>query len=109
MFQTYTGKLEQPLLERFIPFLQVILFTILVQVGITGIFILFSMYSQSFFQFQVENIWLLIVAFIVTITTEICIFCCEFGRKHPVDMILTCVFTLAESYIVSFIASVTGQ
>ena len=35
-------------------------------------------------------------------------FCCAGGRKFPQNVICTAIFTLCESYIVSFFASATG-
>jgi len=68
-----------------------------------------SMLSQAFFAFQLQNIWLFFVAIGLTFFIEIYIFCCDGGRTYPSNMVLLGLFTICEGYIVSFIASATGQ
>jgi hypothetical protein len=46
-------------------------------------------------QFQIDNFVLMYVALGIMIATEITIFCCEAGRKHPYNMVALGIFTLA--------------
>ena len=43
------------------------------------------------------------------LTTEIIIFCCPAGRKHPINLIMLLIFTLCESYIVSYICAIVAE
>ena len=43
------------------------------------------------------------------ITTEIAIFCCSVGRKHPYNLIALALFTLGEAYMVSFISALVAD
>ncbi len=43
------------------------------------------------------------------LVTEIMIFCFEAGRKHPYNLIALGVFTLAQAYLVSFIAAIVAD
>lgn len=54
-----------------------------------------STYSKGFMQFQIDNFVLMYVALGIMIATEITIFCCEAGRKHPYNMVALGIFTLA--------------
>ena len=67
------------------------------------------MYSNAFLMFQINNQWLMWVCFSLMIVSEIAILCCQVGRTPPVNMVLLLIFTLCESYMVSFICSVTGK
>lgn len=67
------------------------------------------MTSVAFFNFQLANIWLFYVSLVMAIVIEIYMFCCQGGRTSPSNYICVGLFTLAESYIVSFICSVTGK
>lgn len=53
-----------------------------------------SMGSLNFFKFQMENVMLFYLAFVGAIVTEIWIFCCAGGKKYPLNVILTVIFTL---------------
>lgn len=68
-----------------------------------------SMYSFAFFKFQIDNPLLFILAIITCIIIEIYMFCCQGGRKYPQNIILTSIFTICQSYTVSFISSATGM
>lgn len=67
------------------------------------------MMSKAFFTFQLQHIGLFYVCVILALVVEIYVFCCAGGRKSPQNVICTIIFTLCESYVVSFIASVTGE
>lgn len=43
------------------------------------------------------------------IATEIAIFCCSVGRKHPYNLIALGLFTLGEAYMVSFISAIVAD
>ena len=64
-----------------------------------------SYYNFYFFVFQINNQWLMWVSFVVLIITEITIFCCPAGRKHPINIILLLIFTLCESYSISYLCA----
>lgn len=68
-----------------------------------------SMVSKAYFMFQVQNTWLIWTCVAATLFIEIYIFCCDGARTFPANMIFLGVFTFCEGYIVSFIASATGQ
>ena len=95
--------------KRSTPSSQVNMEFIKVQLLITTIMTLFSLYSESYFLFQIQHIGLFYVAVVLALIIEIYIFCCEGGRKFPQNMVLTFLFTLCEGYIVSFVASITGK
>lgn len=50
----------------------------------------------------------MIVCLIGMITSQIWIMCCDGGRHYPKNMILLAVFTLCESYCVSYICGITA-
>lgn len=52
--------------------------------------------------------WLFFVAMVVAIFIECYMFCCGGGRTSPSNMVCLAIFTLAESYIVSFISAITA-
>lgn len=68
-----------------------------------------SMFSNSFLKFQVENIWLILMAMMITLVIP-CLVCCkeDIFRKVPTNYIILAVFTLCESYIVGFICGLTN-
>jgi FtsH-binding integral membrane protein len=70
---------------------------------------LLSMYSQSFFKFQMENAWLIIFSFLVTLILP-CLGLCftDMFRKVPSNYIFLFTFTFFESYIVSCICGMTS-
>lgn len=67
------------------------------------------MTSHAFFMYQVGNMWLFYVALVTAIFIQLYMFCCQGGRTSPSNVICVGLFTLAESYIVSFICSITGK
>lgn len=76
------------------------------QLLITFFFVLIAFLSDSFQQFQRDNVWLVIVCAVVTLITIYALACYrKIARSVPINYILLLVFTLAESYIVSYIAS----
>ena len=78
---------------------------VLVTVLMTGL----SISSTAFFTFQLTHIPLFYVCMVLAIAVEIYVFCCSGGRKFPYNLLCTVIFTLCESYVVSFIASLTGS
>lgn len=68
-----------------------------------------SMASTSFFQFQLNNIWLFIFAMLLTLILPCFVFCFSSLLKEvPKNYIFLGVFTLCESYLVSFICGMTN-
>ena len=90
-------------------FIQRVYTILAIQILVTVVMTEFSMLSFSFFKFQIENTALFFLAIVVCVVCQIWMFCCQGGRKYPQNIILTSVFTLAESYIVSFICAATGM
>jgi protein lifeguard len=80
-----------------------------VQISVTILFTALSMASTAFFAFQLANIWLFYVSIVMILIIEIYMFCCQGGRTSPSNYICVGIFTLAESYVVSFICSITGK
>ena len=68
-----------------------------------------SYYSLNFLLFQIENYWLMWTCVGLLLTTEIIIFCCPAGRQHPINLIMLLIFTLCESYIVSYICAIVAN
>jgi FtsH-binding integral membrane protein len=93
---------EKTLLKRYIQFLQVSNPHILVQLILTAGMCCASLYSLTFLIFQIENNWLMWVCLSMMIVSEIAILCFPAGRKHPINLILLTIFTLCESYFLSF-------
>ena len=65
-----------------------------------------SLISDTYAQWQQNNIWLLIVCLVIYIALAIVIVCCkQVSRSVPGNYILLTVFVITLSYIVSVIAS----
>lgn len=79
-----------------------------VQILITVAMCFVSYYVRPFLEFQVTNQWLFWVCFTLMILTEVGIFCVPAGRRPPVNMILLFLFTLCESYFVSYICAIVA-
>jgi protein lifeguard len=79
------------------------------QLLMTTIMCLFSMYSKSFFQFQAENFGLLLFSILMTAILP-CLSLCfnDLFRKVPHNYIFLTTFTFFESYLVSFICGATN-
>jgi hypothetical protein len=55
---------------------------------------------------MINNYWLLIIAIITLIFTEITLICCrKVARKVPINYILLLIFTLCESYLLADICA----
>jgi FtsH-binding integral membrane protein len=79
-----------------------------IQLAITVLFCIISMSSLQFRKFQLENIAIFIICLVVSIVLPCVIVCFqETMRKYPQNYIILFTFTLAESYVVSFICSRT--
>ena len=77
-----------------------------IQLSITVSFVLLNMFNQNFAAFQKTNVWLFWVSFVVSLISIIVLACVPgVTTKFPINGILLTIFTLAESYIVSFICS----
>lgn len=79
------------------------------QIAVTVFFSVLSMTSHAFFMYQLTNMWLFYVTLFIAIFIQLYMFCCQGGRTSPSNFICVGLFTLAESYIVSFICSITGK
>jgi FtsH-binding integral membrane protein len=79
------------------------------QMLLTTFMCFLSMFSKTFLKFQVENIWLILLAMVGTIVIP-CLVCCkeDLFRQVPTNYIILGVFTLLESYIVGFICGLTN-
>ena len=74
------------------------------QLTATAIICLFATVSDAFFEFQLNNFWIYIVAAIGTIVTYsmlVCSCCGNYQREYPMNMILLGIFTLCEAYTLS--------
>ena len=78
------------------------------QMLLTTFMCFLSMYSKSFFKFQVENIWLILLASVGTIAPCLSCYTEDLFRKVPSYYIIRGVFTLLESYILGFICGMTN-
>ena len=76
---------------------------------ITGAFSIWSINSTLFLLFQNNNMWLMVVSLVGMIVSQVWILCCNGGRDYPKNMILLAIFTLCESYFVSFICGLTAN
>ena len=72
----------------------------------TFLFVLIAFLSPEFREFQQKTLWLMIVCMVLTIVLTYALGCYRsVARSVPLNYILLAIFTLAESYLVSFIAS----
>lgn len=80
-----------------------------VQLTFTFLMCLVSHLSQSFNMFQIANPGFLWISLIGTVVTMICIMCFRsLARNVPTNYILLGIFTLCESYMISFICGATN-
>ena len=68
-----------------------------------------AMYSEQFMIFQINNQWLLWVSIAFLFISEIIVLCVPFGRRMPWNYVFLLIFTLSESYLVSWACSYTAQ
>jgi len=81
---------------------------LIAQLAVTTIMCTFSMTSQSWAEFQQNNLWLMWFSLIITLTSMIVLVCVPgFVRKVPANYIVTGVFTICEGYLVSLICATT--
>lgn len=79
------------------------------QLFLTVLFCIFSMTSKAFLEFQVRNVALFIVCLIGSLVIMVLLFCFDYlVRKVPNNYIMLGLFTLFESYMVSFICGVSN-
>jgi len=77
-----------------------------IQLGITTIFVLAAVLSESFRDFMYRNMWLYLLSIAVVIAISFSLFCFyKSFQKVPNNYILLFIFTLAESYTVALITS----
>jgi FtsH-binding integral membrane protein len=74
------------------------------QLFMSSLMCLLSMYSKSYLQFQINNIWLLYFCLFGTIILSFLTLCFDsLLRKVPTNYIFLFTFTFMESYIIGFI------
>lgn len=73
------------------------------QISITVVFILLSIFSISYQQFYIQNSWLCIISIILSIVIMYILVYTELSRKVPINYVLLGVFTLSESYMASIV------
>lgn len=78
---------------------------LLITVGVT----VASMYSTAFSNFQATYYWIMYILMVLVIVTEIAILCSKAGRRPPTNYLLLLVFTLCESYMISFICAIVSN
>ena len=79
------------------------------QLLITFSMVVLSCTSKSFSNFQVQNTAIFFLCLVVSLITSITLICFRsIARSTPLNYILLGVFTLCESYLVSFICGVTN-
>ena len=74
------------------------------QLTTTAVICMLATISDAFFEFQLNNFWLYIVAAIGTIVTYsmlVCSCCGNFQREYPQNLILLTIFTFCEAYTLS--------
>lgn len=77
------------------------------QLTVTVGFVFLSIFNQAFAQFQEININVFWLAFFISIISLIVLACVPgMATKSPYNTILLCIFTLAESYLVSYICTI---
>jgi FtsH-binding integral membrane protein len=105
---SFNQKLNQISLELRLGFIRKVYGILAAQLALTVLFCLFSMNSEAFVKFQIQNSWLFILCLILAIALPIVIVCFETTmRTVPNNYIILGVFTLAESYLVSFICALS--
>lgn len=97
------------LLKKSILLLDVTFYFIKVQLLFTALMCVLSTYVEGFMRFQIQNMYLLYAALGLMVVSEIVIFCCKAGRKHPYNLIALGLFTLGEAYFVSFISALVAD
>lgn len=78
---------------------------LLITVGVTCA----SMYSETYRNFQAQYYWIMYIMMTLMIVTEIAILCSKAGRRPPFNYILLLFFTIAESYMISFICAAVAE
>ena len=79
------------------------------QLLVTVLATIVSMYNKAFREFQLTHFGLFIFMLIVAVVCEIFILLTKFGRRSPASYILLSLFTIAESYLVSYICAIYGE
>ena len=80
-----------------------------IQLLITTLFCLIAMISKNVQSFMINNISLAYFMILLTIILPIIIVCCrDTMSKVPINYIILLLFTFAESYLVSFICSLSN-
>lgn len=102
------NRMGQIQLEMRLGFVRKVYGILSVQLLITTIFTLFSMYWTSWKHFQMNHIGLAWIMIALTFILPIIIICCPGPmRQVPQNYIVLFLFTFAESYLVSFICAMS--
>jgi len=80
-----------------------------IQLFVTVMTTLASMYNTAFRNFQLNQTWVIYPMIALLIVSEIGIFCTKSGRKAPGSYVFLTMFTLAESYLVSLVCAAVGE
>ena len=87
-------------------FIRKVYIILCIQLLTTAVFVVMSFFVEGFRTFQQDTMWLMIVALVLVFVTIYALGCFrKLARSVPTNYILLTIFTLAESYMVSFIAS----
>ena len=86
-------------------FIQKVYFIVSIQLILTAIVTTIAMQVPAFLEFQMKNIALCWIIIAALVCIETAIFCCPAGIHHPTNIILLSIFTLGESYFVSYFCS----
>ncbi|KAL3836349.1 hypothetical protein ACJMK2_021872 [Sinanodonta woodiana] len=79
---------------------------LLCQLMVTCAFMTIFLYVDEVKEYSRKNIWLWVVAFVLTFITLIAMACCEnVRRQFPMNLIFLSIFTLCESYLLGAVAS----
>lgn len=84
-------------------FIRKVYFILLTQVLSTTFFILLSIYSESYRLFYASNSSLMVVAMLVALVSYYVLIYTDQSRKVPNNYILLGVFTVSESYSISYV------
>ena len=77
------------------------------QLFLTGICIAITITNENICWWMVENWWIYIILIFVALFVEILMICVRpLARKVPVNYILLIIFTLCESYLVSYLCMI---
>ena len=105
-FKSFDTRLKDINLSIRLGFIRKVYGILSIQLLITTILCLIAMISKSYQSFLINNISLAYLMIFLTIILPIIIICCpDTMSKVPMNYIILLLFTIAESYLVSFICA----